>query len=201
MRDQTRNYTSQLPRLTLADLRAMREMFASGSIALRKETRVGIVRFTTDGTGYSAETGGKVIPLRVSVTETGYGVRFWYCCPYCNSRRASLFIGARDIACRECWGLHYASQSEGRLDRMRRRMWKMRTALWPDYKPAGSLFNHPYDFPKPKGMRWDTFTEKRAALVAYESAYWSAFRPVVERITGVIERKAGKAARATGVEL
>lgn len=201
MRDTTRSYTHQLPRLTLADLRTMREMFASGSVALSKVTRNATITITADSNGYRAEIDGKIIPLKVCVTEAGYGVRSWYCCPHCDSRRASLFIGASDIACRECWGIHYASQSESQLDRMRRRMWKLRAALWPDYEPARSLFNHPYEFPKPKGMRWETFTEKRAALVAYESAYWLAFRPVVERISGVIERKARKAARAMGVEL
>lgn len=51
----------------------------------------------------------------------------------------------------------------------------MRAELWPDYEPAINLCNHPYDFPKPKGMRWETFAEKRAALVAYEESYWQAF--------------------------
>ena len=151
MRDQTRHYTHQLPRLTLADLKAMRRMFADGSTALQKETSVGVVRFTAKGTDYRAEIGGKVLPLRFCETVTGYGVRLWYCCPHCNSRRASLFVGARDIACRECWGLHYASQSEGKFNRMRRRIRKMRAELWPDYKPAISLFNHPYLFPKRRG--------------------------------------------------
>ncbi|MFZ5232577.1 hypothetical protein ACOY6S_18095 [Enterobacter bugandensis] len=201
MRDQARHYTHQLPRLTLADLKAMRRMFADGSTALQKETRVGVVRFIAEGTDYRAEIGGKVLQLRFCETAAGYGVRSWYCCPHCNSCRASLFVGAHDIACRECWGLNYASQSEGKLDRMRRRIRRMRADMWPDYEPAVSLFNHPFLFPKPKGMRWDTFTEKRAALVAYESAYWMAFRPVVDRITSMIERKTGKAAKGIGLIL
>jgi hypothetical protein len=66
---------------------------------------------------------------------------------------------------------------------------------------SNNLFNDILMFPKPKGMRWATFDRKRAELSAMEVAYWQAFSPVVDRITGVIERKAGKAARAIGLEL
>lgn len=44
-------------------------------------------------------------------------------------------------------------------------------------------------------------TAKRAELSALEMAYWLAFSPVVDRITGVIERKAGKAAKGIGLTL
>jgi hypothetical protein len=33
-------------------------------------------------------------------------------------RAAKLYIGKKDIGCRECWKLHYKSQSADRLDRM-----------------------------------------------------------------------------------
>lgn len=78
---------------------------------------------------------------------------------------------------------------------------QQRYAIWGDGEQFRNLFNHPYDFPKPKGMRWATFDRKRAELSVMEMAYWQAFSPVVDRITGVIERKAGKAARAIGLEL
>jgi hypothetical protein len=48
-------------------------------------------------------------------------------------------------------------------------------------------------------MRWATFDRKRAELSAMEMAYWQAFSPVVDRITGVIERKTGGASYRAGV--
>lgn len=42
-------------------------------------------------------------------------------------------------------------------------------------------------------MRWETFKPKRAEVAALESAYFQAFKPVVDRLTGVIERKVNKA--------
>ncbi|STW54092.1 Uncharacterised protein [Klebsiella pneumoniae] len=42
-----------------------------------------------------------------------------------------------------------------------RSVWKQRHDLWgDDYPPAGSLLNSPLKFPKPAGMRWDTFEKK-----------------------------------------
>lgn len=201
MREQTRSYTYQLPRLTLADIRATRRLFAEGARAVQKSTSKGKLSITLDGIQYLAEIGGKTLPLRVSTTQAGYGVRYWWQCPYCHNRSASLFIGAKDLACRKCWGLNYASQSEGRVDRMRRTVFKKRAELWPDYKPAESLFNHPCRFPKPKGMRWKTFEVKRAELLALEERYWKAYTPIVQRLTGIIKRKAGKAADDIGWEL
>ncbi|CDW55218.1 Single-stranded DNA-binding protein [Trichuris trichiura] len=50
-------------------------------------------------------------------------------------------------------------------------------------------------------QRRATFDRKRAELSVMEMAYWQAFSPVVDRITGVIERNAGKAARGIGLTL
>ena len=193
MRNRTRNYTRQLPQLTLADFKAMRSMFANGATVLKKSTSKGAVIFTLAGEHIKAEIGGSAVDLRAITTKAGYGSRSWYCCPHCGSRRASLFVGRSDIACRDCWGLHYASQSEGQLDRMRRAIWKKRAEIWPNYEPAMSLFNTCYQFPKPKGMRWQTFKLKRSEAAALESAYFQAFKPIVDRLTGVIERTVNKA--------
>jgi hypothetical protein len=78
---------------------------------------------------------------------------------------------------------------------------QQRCAIWGNNDLTNNLFNDIRMFPKPKGMRWATFDRKRAELSAMEMAYWQAFSPVVDRITGVIERKTGKAARAIGLEL
>ena len=139
--------------------------------------------------------------IRTTTTQAGYGVREWYVCPHCMKRAAKLYIGKKDIGCRACWKLHYKSQSADRLDRMRMKIRQQRCAIWGNNDLTNNLFNDIRMFPKPKGMRWATFDRKRAELSAMEVAYWQAFSPVVDRITGVIERKTGKAARAIGLEL
>lgn len=112
-----------------------------------------------------------------------YPVRQWYICPHCVKRVAKLYIGSKDVGCRECWKLHYKSQSGDKLDRMRMSIRRQRYAIWGDGEQFYNLFNHPNTFSKPKGMRWDTFERKLARLIMYEAAYWRAYSPVVDKIT------------------
>ena len=76
---------------------------------------------------------------------------------------------------------------------------QQRYAIWGSNDLTNNLFNDIRMFPKPKGMRWATFDRKRAELSVMEMAYWQAFSPVVDRITGVIERKTRNAARGIGL--
>ncbi len=64
------------------------------------------------------------------------GVRPWFTCPNCGSRRAVLFLFDCKFACRACTGIGYASQSLNRLDRARRRANDLR-ALVHEGRPAG----------------------------------------------------------------
>lgn len=201
MRDKTRSYTTQLPSLSPKDLKAMRQLFIDGAKAVQTSSSSANIVFTVDGEHYRATIGERVLPLRITTTTNGYGVRHWYVCPHCHNRKAKLFIGRNDLACRDCWGLHYASQSEDRLARMRRTIFKKRAAIWKNYEPARSLFNDCYRLPKPKGMRWETFTEKRAKVLELEQRYFIAFRPVLDRINGTIERNTNRAAKALGITL
>ncbi|MBT0731523.1 hypothetical protein [Rosenbergiella nectarea] len=201
MREKTRSYTTQLPSLNPKDLKAMRQLFIDGAKAVQTTSSAGNIVFTVDGDHYRATIGERVLSLRITTTTNGYGVRHWYVCPHCQNRKAKLFIGRKDLACRDCWGLHYASQSEDRLARMRRTIFKKRAAIWKNYEPARSLFNDCYRFPKPKGMRWETFTEKRAEALELEQRYFIAFRPVLDRINGTIERNTNRAAKALGITL
>lgn len=38
------------------------------------------------------------------------GKRYWLSCPFCESRRAELFLIFTDFGCRQCFGLTYSSQ-------------------------------------------------------------------------------------------
>ena len=203
MRGRTRSYTTDLPRIGLPFLAHMRSRLADAEpgTQLYTQTESGTLYTFRQADSYAMTINGVTRAIRTTTTQAGYGVREWYVCPHCMKRVAKLYIGKKDIGCRACWKLHYKSQSADRLDRMRMKIRQQRYPIWGDGEQFRNLFNHPYDFPKPKGMRRATFDRKRAELSAMEMAYWQAFSQVVDRITGVIERKAGKAARAIGLEL
>ena len=203
MRDRTRSYTTDLPRIGLPFLANMRSRLADAEpgTQLYTQTESGTLYTFRQADSYAMTINGVTRAIRTTTTQAGYGVREWYVCPHCIKRVAKLYIGKKDIGCRGCWKLHYASQSEDGLGRMRMKMRRQRYAVWGNTEQTRNLANNPCSFPKPKGMRWDTFNKKVGVLVRYESVYWQAFSPVVDRITGVIERKTGKAARGIGLTL
>ncbi|MCX9070645.1 hypothetical protein [Citrobacter portucalensis] len=186
MRDRTRSYTEDLPRIGLPFLANMRRNLANAApgTQLYTQTESGTLYTFRQADGYAGTINGVTRAIRITTTQAGYGVRQWYVCPHCGARVAKLYIGEKDIACRKCWKLHYASQSEDRLARMRRDIRRQRYAIWGNTERTRNLANYAHLFPKPKGMRWDIFEEKRDRLLAAESAYWRAFAPVVDRITG-----------------
>ena len=203
MRNRTRSYTTDLPRISLKFLAHIRSSLVDAvpGTQLSCQTECGTLHIFRQADGYAMTINGVTRTIRTTTTQAGYGVRQWYVCPHCTKRVAKLYIGRKDIGCRECWNLHYKSQSADRLDRMRMKIRQQRYAIWGNNDLTNNLFNDIRMFPKPKGMRWATFYRKRAELSAMEIAYWKAFSPVVDRITGVIERKAGKAAKDIGPKL
>ena len=203
MRDRTRSYTTDLPRIGLPFLVNMRRRLTelSPGMQISCTTESGVLYTSRHADGYAMTINGITWLIRTTITQAGYGIRQWYVCPHCVKRVAKLYIGRKDIACRECWKLHYKSQSADRLGRMRMKIRQQRCAIWGNNDLTNNLFNDIRMFPKPKGMRWATFDRKRAELSALEMAYWLAFSQVVDRITGVIERKAGKAAKGIGLTL
>lgn len=203
MRDRTRSYTTDLPRIGLKFLAHIRSNLVDAvpGTQLSCQTECGTLYIFRQADGYAMTINGVTRAIRITTTQAGYGVRQWYVCPHCMKRAAKLYIGKKDIGCRACWKLHYKSQSADILDRMRMKIRQQRCAIWGSNDLANNLFNDIRMFPKPKGMRWATFDRKRAELSVMEMAYWQAFSPVVDRIRGVVERKTGKAARAIGLEL
>jgi len=91
------------------------------------------------------------------------GFRHWLICPSCSRRVAVLYGPGKYFHCRKCYGLSYASQSEGKLDRLCRKARKIRRKL--------AIDNHWWNpdalgdpiFMKPKGMRWPTFERLQRA--------------------------------------
>lgn len=186
MRDRTRTYTGDLPRIGLQFLVNTRRglVDAQPGTQLYCHTEIGTLYISRQADSYAMTINGVMRSIRTTTTQAGYGVREWYVCPHCDSRVAKLYIGKKDIACRKCWRLHYASQSEDKLGRMRMELRRQRYAIWGNTERTRNLANSPTLFPKPKGMRWETFDRKVARLMRCELAYWQAFAPVVDRITG-----------------
>ena len=79
-----------------------------------------------------------------------------------NKKRQHLYAVKNAYACRECLGLHYASQSERPQERLMRRIRKLRKELWGyDWPDVNNMFEQVDYWPKPKWMRWKTFKQKK----------------------------------------
>lgn len=99
--------------------------------------------------------------------------KLYITCPYCQKQRQSLYAVKNAYSCRQCLGLHYASQSERPNERLMRRIRKLRTDLWGyDWPDVNNMFEQVYYWPKPKWMRWKTFEQKRNKITDLEKRYW-----------------------------
>lgn len=109
----------------------------------------------------SHDSEGGPLSYEVEITRTAChlgGHRQWWRCPSlgCWRRVAVLYGGRRGhFACRHCWNLAYASQSEDSFSRAIRRAGKLRAKL--QWQPG--IVNPEGE--KPKGMHWSTFERLR----------------------------------------
>ncbi|WP_232784865.1 hypothetical protein [Psychromonas sp. MB-3u-54] len=99
--------------------------------------------------------------------------KLYITCPYCQRQRQHLYAVRNAYACRKCLGLHYASQSERQSNRLIRRIRKLRKELWGyNYPDVNNMFMNVQYWPKPKGMCWNTFEQKRNKIIELEKIYW-----------------------------
>ena len=110
--------------------------------------------------GMKFDTLNMVIKLDWTPCNFG-GRRPWFLCPSCGRRAAILYAG-QYFYCRVCRDLAYASENEGRLDRLYRQANKIRRQL--NCKP-GML--NPINS-VPKGMHEKTFDRLRDQVLMYE---------------------------------
>jgi hypothetical protein len=105
----------------------------------------------------------------IVLTDTGVGRRGWWSCPTCYRRCAVLFLQDR-LACRQCSGLHYATQSAGPRRRVLLKADKLRELYGAD--PEAPM--------RPRWMREARFDQKMrdaetALAIAFPHAcgfYW-----------------------------
>lgn len=90
--------------------------------------------------------------LSLDKTRCNYGgFRYWFKCPRCSKRSEVLYEKYDEFLCRKCHKLPYSCQRESDIDRLVRKMRKIRRQLG-----ASSNISMPIPF-KPKGMHWKTF--------------------------------------------
>jgi hypothetical protein len=113
------------------------------------------------------ENGGEwqsvIQSIRIDETSCNYGgKRLWFLCPDCGKRVAVLSGYRAKFLCRHCYGLPYASQNEGRLNRLISQKHKL-----------GERIFHYYEYGegwgKKKGMHWTTFNRLNTRFRELES--------------------------------
>jgi hypothetical protein len=109
--------------------------------------------------------------------------KLYITCPYCQKQRQNLYAVKNAYGCRQCLGLHYASQSERPHERLMRRIRKLRKELWGyDWPEVNNMFENIYYWPKPKWMRWKTFEQKRDKITELEKKYWPFVDSQIEKL-------------------
>ncbi len=107
------------------------------------------LNFAAKGAGDDWHLVEENIPLVRSQQPFG-GVRMWFACPGCQSRRTYLYGGLL-FRCRNCKNLAYASQNENKMFRALTQAQNIRRIL------NGSL-DIEQPFPdRPKHMHWSTY--------------------------------------------
>lgn len=123
------------------------------------------------------QSGGKPFTqtLRLVAAPMRFGgVRWWWACSSCGSRRATLYnpSGRRGWACRTCYRLAYPVQNESPTDRAFRRWQRVAARLAVrDLVPADAFDMAPADWTpdRPRGMRRRTYARLTAQ---WESALY-----------------------------
>jgi hypothetical protein len=167
----------------------------------RRGEPVGSIGFQLSDTGPS----GRTVTLawtrngRESVTQTLRlvavpmrfgGVRWWWSCPRCETRRAALYnpSGRGGWACRTCYRLAHPVQNESPTDRAFRRWERAAARLGvEDLVPADALDMAPEAWtpPRPKGMRRHTYSR---LVAGWESSLAATARGLGAQLENLLSR-------------
>jgi hypothetical protein len=111
--------------------------------------------------------------IGLKLDDSSASNKIYITCPYCQKQRQHLYAIKFAFGCRQCIGLHYASQSERPQERLMRRIRKLRVKLWGnDWPDVNNMFEQVAYWPKPKWARWKTFEQKRNRIIELEKKYW-----------------------------
>lgn len=190
MSNQTRPYTTEYQRINARIFRALLNkpvgFYSLDSDHLGDEHREFELSENKNGDRSIIFTiQNKPHTVNLKVDNRSASTKLYLCCPYCHKQRQSLYAIKTAYACRECIGLHYASQSERPQDRLIRRIRKQRQKLWgSEHHDINNVLKHAHHFEKPKYMKQETFDKKRNTITHLESKYWRVEAINMEKIYG-----------------
>ncbi|HBY1513290.1 TPA: hypothetical protein MIQ52_000387 [Klebsiella aerogenes] len=108
-RKRTRTYTSEVISIGSDTLQEI----STSTPESRLQQVSGIMLWFTGESLSVRPPSGESISVALATTSPRYGgVRWWYVCPECGKRKTSLYLSGTALRCRQCAGLHYASQNK-----------------------------------------------------------------------------------------
>jgi len=177
-RTQTRAYTSEYHRINANLFKALLTKplgsYSINSEYLNDEHKQIKLSENKNGIRYVTFTiNDKPHHIALKLDNRSASNKLYITCPYCRKQRQSLYAVKNAYSCRQCIGLHYASQSERPQERLMRRIRKLRKELWGyDCPDVNNMFEQVAYWPKPKFMRKKTFEQKRNKITELEKRYW-----------------------------
>jgi len=181
-----RQYTAAYTRLFARDLKdlltlplgnySLTDESSSISIEL-KELDNGVRFFRTINTIDRQEIG--LIKCDKSASK-----KLYLTCPYCQIKRQHLYEFKKGYSCKACLKLSYASQSEGKQERLARRIRKLRKKIWDNFPDINNLIESSEYFPKPKYKRWAKYELERAQVIELEKEFWGLASSQFHRVFG-----------------
>jgi len=134
-----------------------------GAIEFACESRGIVLQYQVQRVGGAWQTVHQEIALER--IRTGFGTRALLRCSECQRRTAVVYLSNRLIfVCRVCMALPYKSQCEGEVDRLYRRMQKIRRRIG---AANGDMHQPVWQHHKPKGMHQRTY--ERIGMQAEEA--------------------------------
>jgi hypothetical protein len=127
------------------------------------------------------------VPIRWAPCRFG-GERPWFVCDvrsngvYCGRRVAKLYGAGPLFACRRCYRLGYAVQRGGPMDRAHHNLARLHRKLSAEYDGPDLLP------PKPKWMRWNTYSRIAAQIETGQERLDVAFVIGAQRLLTRIDR-------------
>lgn len=125
------------------------------------------------------------IPIRISWSPCNYGgQRPWLLCPYCGRRVSALHLSsnARQLACRHCFRMTYATRNTDDQDRLHIR----RRKLFRRLGAKGSIDRYTRIPRRPKGMWRSTYDRIKEQIIQTEmdldDAFMASAGPLISRI-------------------
>ncbi|ARD45069.1 hypothetical protein [Colwellia sp. PAMC 21821] len=177
-RTQTRAYTGEYHSVKANVFKSLLEMplgnYSLDAEFLNDEHKKFTLKESGNGIRYVTFTiNEKPHQIALKLDNSSASNKLYITCPYCHKQRQSLYVIKYAYGCRQCIGLHYASQSERPNERLMRRIRKLRKELWGyDWPDVNNMFEQVIYWPKPKWMRWKAFEQRRNKIIELEKKYW-----------------------------